>query len=143
LGVLVFEMAMGYPPFFGKNPFAVYTKILEGRVDFSSPAPLPDPAAGKGVGGGVGGAGGASAASKAAASGVPSNTKSFVHALLTQERTRRLGCGRHGFGDVKAHAFFRGVLDWNAAFHELVVPPAAPTVVHEGDSSNYGERGLW
>ena len=131
---MVFEMAMGYPPFFGKNPFAVYTKILEGRVDFSNPAPLPLPDPERGKGGGS-----ATAASKVAASGVPSNTKSFVNALLTQERTRRLGCGRHGFGDVKSHAFFRGVLDWNAAFHELVVPPVVPTVVHEGDSSNYGE----
>jgi hypothetical protein len=105
-------------------------------VDFSYPAPLPDlsAAAAKAANGAKG------AGSKPAPSGIPSNTKSFVNALLTQERTRRLGCGRNGFGDVKSHAFFRGVLDWNVANHELVVPPVVPTVVHEGDSSNYGER---
>lgn len=34
-GVLVYEMAMGYPPFFGKNPFWIYRKILECRVSYS------------------------------------------------------------------------------------------------------------
>jgi protein kinase X len=30
LGILIHEMAVGYPPFFGRNPFTVYRKILNG-----------------------------------------------------------------------------------------------------------------
>ncbi len=36
LGVLLFEMLAGYPPFFDDNPFGVYEKILAGRVHFPS-----------------------------------------------------------------------------------------------------------
>lgn len=36
LGILVFEMLAGYPPFFDDNPFGIYEKILRGRVHFPS-----------------------------------------------------------------------------------------------------------
>ncbi|XP_021102023.1 cAMP-dependent protein kinase catalytic subunit PRKX isoform X1 [Heterocephalus glaber] len=34
LGILVFEMLSGFPPFFDDNPFGIYQKILAGRIDF-------------------------------------------------------------------------------------------------------------
>ncbi|KAF6730477.1 cAMP-dependent protein kinase catalytic subunit PRKX [Oryzias melastigma] len=34
LGILVFEMLAGYPPFFDDNPFGIYQKILSGKLDF-------------------------------------------------------------------------------------------------------------
>ncbi|XP_072307479.1 cAMP-dependent protein kinase catalytic subunit PRKX [Eucyclogobius newberryi] len=34
LGILVFEMLAGYPPFFDDNPFGIYQKILAGKLDF-------------------------------------------------------------------------------------------------------------
>jgi len=34
LGVLIFEMITGYPPFFDKSPFEIYSKILSGKVTF-------------------------------------------------------------------------------------------------------------
>jgi protein kinase X len=34
LGVLVFEMLAGYPPFYDENPFGIYQKILGGKIDF-------------------------------------------------------------------------------------------------------------
>ncbi|KAJ1332737.1 hypothetical protein BSLG_008366 [Batrachochytrium salamandrivorans] len=36
LGILVFEMLAGYPPFFDDNPFGIYEKILQGRIAFPS-----------------------------------------------------------------------------------------------------------
>jgi serine/threonine protein kinase len=36
LGVLCFEMACGYPPFYGESPFVVYRKILEGSFSYPS-----------------------------------------------------------------------------------------------------------
>lgn len=34
LGVLVYEMIAGYPPFYDENPFGIYQKILAGRLEF-------------------------------------------------------------------------------------------------------------
>jgi serine/threonine protein kinase len=34
LGILLYEMLVGYPPFFADNPFALYQKILKGIVKF-------------------------------------------------------------------------------------------------------------
>ncbi|XP_035983786.1 cAMP-dependent protein kinase catalytic subunit PRKX [Fundulus heteroclitus] len=34
LGILVFEMLAGYPPFFDDNPFGIYHKILSGKLEF-------------------------------------------------------------------------------------------------------------
>jgi protein kinase X len=34
LGVLIYEMLAGYPPFYDENPFGIYQKILNGKVDF-------------------------------------------------------------------------------------------------------------
>lgn len=36
LGILMFEMLAGFPPFFDDHPFAVYEKILVGKIDFPS-----------------------------------------------------------------------------------------------------------
>lgn len=36
LGILIFEMLAGYPPFFDDNPFGIYEKILAGRINFPS-----------------------------------------------------------------------------------------------------------
>ncbi|XP_029410176.1 cAMP-dependent protein kinase catalytic subunit PRKX [Nannospalax galili] len=34
LGILIFEMLSGFPPFFDDNPFGIYQKILACRIDF-------------------------------------------------------------------------------------------------------------
>lgn len=34
LGILIFEMLAGYPPFYDENPFGIYQKVLSGRIDF-------------------------------------------------------------------------------------------------------------
>ncbi|XP_070173726.1 cAMP-dependent protein kinase catalytic subunit PRKX-like [Littorina saxatilis] len=34
LGVLIFEMLVGYPPFYADNPFGIYEKILAGKVEW-------------------------------------------------------------------------------------------------------------
>lgn len=41
LGVLLYEMCVGYPPFFGENPFIVYQKILAGKVTFPGDVATP------------------------------------------------------------------------------------------------------
>nr|CCC94332.1 putative protein kinase A catalytic subunit [Trypanosoma congolense IL3000] len=34
LGILLYEMLVGYPPFFDESPFRTYEKILEGKLQF-------------------------------------------------------------------------------------------------------------
>lgn len=34
LGILVYEMLVGYPPFFDEQPFGIYEKILAGKIEF-------------------------------------------------------------------------------------------------------------
>ncbi|OLY85186.1 cAMP-dependent protein kinase catalytic subunit alpha [Smittium mucronatum] len=36
IGILIFEMITGYPPFYDNNPFGTYGKILAGEVNFPS-----------------------------------------------------------------------------------------------------------
>lgn len=37
LGVLVYEMAAGYPPFFADQPIQIYEKIVSGKVSLTYP----------------------------------------------------------------------------------------------------------
>eukprot|EP00755_Sulcionema_specki_P006157 Sspe_Gene.34708::Locus_16848_Transcript_1_1_Confidence_1.000_Length_1293::g.34708::m.34708/K19584/PRKX; protein kinase X len=34
MGILLYEMLVGYPPFFDESPFRIYEKILEGKLQF-------------------------------------------------------------------------------------------------------------
>jgi len=34
MGILVYEMLAGYPPFYDENPFGIYQKILAGKIEF-------------------------------------------------------------------------------------------------------------
>lgn len=34
LGVLIYEMAAGYPPFFADQPIQIYEKIVSGKVSW-------------------------------------------------------------------------------------------------------------
>lgn len=38
LGILIYEMLAGYPPFFDENPFAIYEKILMRKVEWPRPS---------------------------------------------------------------------------------------------------------
>lgn len=33
-GILIYEMLVGYPPFYDDNPFGIYEKILGGKIEW-------------------------------------------------------------------------------------------------------------
>jgi serine/threonine protein kinase len=103
LGILLHELLVGYPPFYGRNPFVVYRKILQNSIPFDDKL-------------------------------IDKHGKAAVLALCHSDRLHRLGSTN--FDQIKNHVFFKGI-DWNSAFRELVVPPLIPTIVADGDSSNY------
>lgn len=109
LGVLLFEMAAGYPPFYGDNPFEVYRKILAAKVNFPS---------------------------SSSGASIPSAARSAISSFLTVSRSSRLGCGSGGFRSIKTHQFFRGI-EWTSASQCLIMPPTVPTVLSAGDTSNF------
>jgi serine/threonine protein kinase len=40
LGVLIFEMLVGYPPFYDDNPYVIYENVINGAINWP-PTPLP------------------------------------------------------------------------------------------------------
>lgn len=105
LGILLFEMVVGYPPFYDQNPFGVYKKILKGVIKF----PV----------------------------GVSVVTQSAIKGFLNTRRFRRLGCtSKTGVDSLKGHLYFSGI-EWNSAAKMLILPPYVPTILADGDTSNF------
>uniref|UniRef100_M4BSN2 Protein kinase domain-containing protein n=1 Tax=Hyaloperonospora arabidopsidis (strain Emoy2) TaxID=559515 RepID=M4BSN2_HYAAE len=106
LGVLLYEMLAGYPPFYDENPFGIYQKILDGKIDFPKH--------------------------------FDSKAKDLIKKLLSQDRTKRLGCLRNGAEDVKKHKYFAKV-DWDAVLARSEPPPYLPPVRGPGDHTHFDE----
>eukprot|EP00164_Ancoracysta_twista_P002827 GFYU01003762.1.p1 GENE.GFYU01003762.1~~GFYU01003762.1.p1 ORF type:complete len:320 (-),score=79.82 GFYU01003762.1:602-1561(-) len=78
LGILIYEMLAGFPPFYDENPFGIYQKILAGKIEFPSRAQFD------------------------------ANSKDLIKRLLTADRTKRIGNLKRGAEDVRNHRWFRG-----------------------------------
>ncbi|XP_061431308.1 cAMP-dependent protein kinase catalytic subunit PRKX [Lethenteron reissneri] len=79
LGVLIFEMLCGYPPFYDEVPINIYKKILDGKVEFPRQPQLD------------------------------LFSKDLIKKLLASDRTRRLGNMKDGAEDVKRHRWFKHI----------------------------------
>lgn len=58
--------------------------------------------------------------------------------LLVKEQQARLGCGRGGFAQLKAHPWFSG-LDWERLLMKKLPAPIVPRITHPLDASNFDE----
>eukprot|EP00049_Salpingoeca_infusionum_P028081 m.36101 g.36101 ORF g.36101 m.36101 type:complete len:738 (+) comp9967_c0_seq1:168-2381(+) len=58
---------------------------------------------------------------------ISSEARSFLNGLLTRPVRSRLGCGRNGEQDIKAHPFFAGT-DWTKLENRQIDPPYKPPV---------------
>ena len=79
LGILIYEMLLGYPPFYDEHPFRSYEKLLEGKVEFPKFVNLEKTAI------------------------------DLIRKLLTADRTKRLEAMRQGAEGVKTHKWFKGI----------------------------------
>jgi serine/threonine protein kinase len=62
--------------------------------------------------------------------------KDIIKRLLTEDRTRRLGCTKGAGEGVKDHKWFSG-MDWNALALGHVEAPFVPKVSGRGDTSQF------
>ncbi|KAF4621128.1 hypothetical protein D9613_000995 [Agrocybe pediades] len=113
LGVLIFEMLSGLPPYHQPetNHMLLYEKITRGPSFIRFPAAFNE------------------------------NATDIIMKLMEGDPSRRYGNLRHGAGDVFAHPWFREV-DWERLAAREITAPYLPRINGEGDASafdNYPE----
>ncbi|KAG2838530.1 hypothetical protein PC111_g4190 [Phytophthora cactorum] len=69
---------------------------------------------------------------------IESKAKDLIKKLLSQDRTKRLGCLRGGSEDVKKHKYF-GKVDWDSVLARSETPPYLPPVGGPGDHTHFDE----
>jgi len=98
LGIIIHEMLAGYPPWYDKDAFVIYKKVLQEKTDEKTffPRHMDDFA------------------------------KELLKKLLTKEKKNRIGSSKAGAEDIKKHKWYRG-LNWAALYNKnLEFPSTEP-----------------
>ncbi|KAI0657734.1 kinase-like protein [Cubamyces menziesii] len=109
LGVLIFEMLYGSPPFYEPNisPAVLHERIVQGTPPIKWPA-------------------------------FHLNAKDLIIKLMVRDPSRRLGNNQNGKGDVFVHRWFREV-DWEKLVNKEIRPPYIPQFSDEGDTNAFAQ----
>ena len=121
LGILIYEMLIGQPPFWDQNPMRIYEQIVQGHIRFPT------------------------SSHHHSAHGhhrpslhVPRAARDLILALCKTEPTQRLGHIAGGSKRVMEHWFFDGV-DWDEIYYRRRRGPIIPRVEWAGDAGNFDE----
>ncbi|KAK5944812.1 cytochrome c oxidase subunit 1 [Knufia obscura] len=118
LGILVYEMLIGQPPFWDQNPMRIYEQIVQGHIRFPVPSSSSHPSR--------------------LSLHVPRVARDFILALCKTDPTERLGHIAGGSKRVMQHHFFEGV-NWDDIYYRRRRGPILPRVEWEGDAGNFDE----
>lgn len=107
LGVLIFEMLTGFPPFYqpSGNTSMLYERILRGPKSISWPA-------------------------------FPPQTVDLILKLMESDPVKRYGKSGYGTGDVFIHPWFSEV-NWERLNDRKITAPYCPKLQGEGDASAF------
>ena len=121
LGIVIYEMLAGYPPFYANNPFEIYQQILRAQPRY----PLHfDLNLHEGI----------NIADGARLRDQPRN--GLVARLLISDRKGRIGCLKNGAEDIKKHKWFRG-LNWAQLYNKQMAAPMTPDLASDADTRYY------
>ncbi|TFK26334.1 AGC/PKA protein kinase [Coprinopsis marcescibilis] len=108
LGVLIFEMLAGLPPYHQPEPnhIELYEKIMRGPKHIKWPLAFPE------------------------------NATDLIYRLMESDPSRRFGNLRQGAGDVFTHQWFKEV-DWTRLAARDIPAPYIPRIARDGDASAF------
>jgi len=112
LGVLIFELMAGFPPFTGRTVDDVLESIQAGQREQQGNGCVDFPRKTFSL-----------------------NAKDLINQLLTVNPAHRLGA-KQGASEIKQHSWFKNC-DWNLVYEQALRPPLIPTLYHEGDTGNF------
>jgi len=120
LGVMVYELLTGYPPFYGSHALDVYRKVQEGECTFPKKVTGQDGTVYPGFGGGR-------------------KARHFIQNLLQKKIKKRLG-GEDGAatGKLRRDAWFSGT-DWKSVTHRTLQCPFVPSLKRGDERLHFDE----
>jgi len=118
LGILVYEMLIGQPPFWDQNPMRIYEQIVAGHIRFPTAHPAHH--------------------GQRHSLHIPRAARDFILALCKIDPTQRLGHIAGGSKRVMDHYFFDGI-DWDEIYYRRRRGPIIPRVEWVGDAGNFDE----
>merc|ERR1712146_670548 len=111
LGILVYELMSGHPPFESPQPMQIYSKVMKGigRVQFSSK--------------------------------VRGDVEDFVRCLLRRDPSERLPMKANGVKSLQEHAWYKNKrFSWKDMYELKLPVPYKPVVKSKKDIANFSAR---